>query len=154
MVRIESRRSKTSLKDGEARTVVSLHHFLCLPYSMRAGISTTLLNQEERMKRIVSTLLSITFVLALGITVSAQQTPSVDRREHRQQRRINQGVRSGSLSGREAARMERQQARTRRLEAKAKADGKVTRRERARLQHRENRTSRRIYRQKHDRNRR
>src|SRR6185369_3518951 len=121
---------------------------------MRAANSNNLLDQEERMKRIVSTLLSIMFVLALGISVSAQQTPSVDRREHRQQRRIQQGVKSGSLSRREAARMERQQARTRRLEAKAKADGKVTRRERARLQHRENRTSRRIYRQKHDRNRR
>jgi hypothetical protein len=106
------------------------------------------------MKRIVSTLLSIMFVLALGLPVWAQQTPGVDRREHRQQRRIHQGVKSGSLSRREAARMERQQAHTRRLEAKAKADGTVTRRERARLQHRENRTSRHIYRQKHDRNRR
>jgi hypothetical protein len=103
------------------------------------------------MKRIVSILLSVMFVLALGITVPAQTTPSVDRREHRQQRRIHQGVRSGSLTRREAARMERQQARTRRLEAKAKSDGKVTARERARLQHRENRTSRHIYRQKHDR---
>ena len=154
-VRIECRRSKTNLNDGEARTLCfALHHFLCLPYSMRAAISNNPLDQEEQMQRIVSTLLSITFVLALGITVSAQQTPGVDRREHRQQRRIHQGVKSGSLSRREAARMERQQARTRRLEAKAKADGKVTRRERARLQHRENRTSRRIYRQKHDRNRR
>jgi len=103
------------------------------------------------MKRVVSIMVSIMFVLALGITVSAQQTPSVDRREHRQQRRIHQGVRSGSLNRREAARLESQQARTRRLEAKAKSDGRVTRRERARLQHRENRTSRHIYRQKHDR---
>lgn len=102
------------------------------------------------MKRIVSILLSSVFVLALGISVSAQKTPSVDRREHRQQRRINQGVKSGELTKREAARMEAQQARTNRLEAKAKSDGKVTVKERARLQHRENKTSRRIYRQKHD----
>ena len=106
------------------------------------------------MKRVVSILLAITFVVALGISASAQQTPSVDRREYRQQRRIRQGVRSGRLSRREAARLERQQARTRRLEARAKSDGVVTRRERARLQRRENRTSRHIYRQKHDRNRR
>jgi hypothetical protein len=103
------------------------------------------------MKRIVSILLSAMFVLALGISVSAQRTPSVDRREHRQQRRIHQGVKSGELTRREAARMERQQARTRRIERRAKADGTVTAKERARLQHRENRTSRRIYRQKHDR---
>jgi hypothetical protein len=102
------------------------------------------------MKRIVSILLSAMFVLALGISVSAQKTPSVDRREHRQQRRIHQGVKSGSLTRREAARMEAQQARTRRMERRAKADGTVTAKERARLQHRGNRTSRRIYRQKHD----
>jgi len=102
------------------------------------------------MKRIVSILLSVMFVLALGVTVSAQRTPSVDRREHRQQRRVRHGVRSGSLTRREAARLEAQQARTRRLEAKAKSDGTVTRRERARLQRRENRTSRHIYRQKRD----
>jgi hypothetical protein len=106
------------------------------------------------MKKFVSILLSVMFVLALGIIVSAQTTPSVDRRERRQQRRIHQGVRSGSLTRREAARMERQQARTRRIERRAKADGTVTRKERARLQHRENRTSRRIYRQKHDAQRR
>jgi len=102
------------------------------------------------MKRIVSILLSMMFVLAVGISVSAQKTPSVDRREHRQQRRIKQGVKSGELNRREAARLETQQARTRRLEARAKSDGKVTVKERARLQHRENKTSRRIYRQKHD----
>jgi len=103
------------------------------------------------MKRIVSILLSAMFVLALGISVSAQRTPSVDRREHRQRGRIHQGVKSGSLTRREAARMERQQGRTRRVERRAKADGTVTARERDRLQHRENKTSRRIYRQKHDR---
>src|SRR5258707_14641186 len=112
--------------------------FYACPIVCGQQFPTTLLDQEEQMQRIVSTLLSMMFVLALGITGSAQQTPGVDRREHRQQRRIHQGVKSGSLSRREAARMERQQARTRRLEAKAKADGKGTRRQRARLQHREN----------------
>ena len=106
------------------------------------------------MKRIVSILLSVIFVLALGATALAQKTPSIDNREHRQQQRIRHGVRRGSLTGREARRLERQQARTRALEAKAKSDGRVTARERARLQRRENRTSRHIYRQKHDRQRR
>jgi len=103
------------------------------------------------MKRTFGILLLVSFVLALGAGALAQSTPSVDRREHRQQRRIRHGVRSGSLTRREAARLERQQARTRAAEARAKADGKVTARERVRLQRRENRTSRRIYRQKHDR---
>ena len=102
------------------------------------------------MKKLVGILLSVTFVLGLGLTGFAQQTPSVDRREKRQQKRIKHGVNNGSLTKREAVRMEKQQARTHKMEAKAKSDGKVTRKERARLQHRENKTSRHIYKQKHD----
>ena len=107
------------------------------------------------MKRLVTILLVTAFVLSVGIPAIAQTgTPSINNRERRQQRRIRHGVRSGSLTRREAARMERQQARTHRLEARAKSDGKVTATERARLQARENRTSRHIYRQKHDAQRR
>lgn len=107
------------------------------------------------MKNFVSILLSAAFLLGMSISASAQtNTPSINNREHRQQRRIRQGVHSGSLTRREAARMERQQARTHRIEARAKSDGKVTARERARIQARENRTSRHIYRQKHDAQRR
>src|SRR4030095_5742922 len=103
------------------------------------------------MKRVVGIMLLVTFVVTLGATALAQTTPSVDRREHRQQKRIRHGVKSGSLTKREAYKLERQQAKTRALEAKAKSDGRVTARERARLQRHENRTSRHIYRQKHDR---
>jgi hypothetical protein len=106
------------------------------------------------MKRIFSVALSVVFVIGLVLSVSAQTTPGIDRREHRQQQRIRRGVRRGSLTRREAARLEHQQRRTRRLEARAKSDGKVTARERAQLQRRENRTSRHIYRQKHDAQRR
>lgn len=102
------------------------------------------------MKRFVSILLLVIFVLGIGLSAMAQKTPVVDNRERRQQRRIHQGVKSGSLTTREAARMEKQQLKTHRLEAKAKSDGVVTHKERARLQHRENKTSRHIYRQKHD----
>src|ERR1041384_6826868 len=89
------------------------------------------------MNRFVCILLSITFVLAIAVSGFAQQTPSADNRERRQQRRINRGVKSGTLTKREAARMEHQQARTKRREAKANSDGVVTRRERARFQPRE-----------------
>lgn len=79
-----------------------------------------------------------------------QQTPGVDRRERRQSRRIKQGVRSGSLTRREARNIAAQQARIRRHERRAKSDGVVTARERASLQRRENRASRNIYRKKHN----
>ena len=103
------------------------------------------------MKRIISGILTMVFVLGLSVASMAQNsTPRVDRRERRQQTRIRRGVRSGQLNKREARRLEHQEARTERQEAAAKADGKVTRRERRHLNRRENRTSRRIYRQKHD----
>jgi uncharacterized membrane protein YebE (DUF533 family) len=104
------------------------------------------------MQKIVSVILTTVFVFGLSAAVFAQSTntPRVDRREHRQQRRIRQGVRSGELTHREASRLRRQERVTRRQEAAAKADGKVTKRERRHLNRRENRTSRHIYRQKHD----
>ena len=104
------------------------------------------------MKKIVSVILTTVFALGLSIAAFAQSTntPRVDRRERNQQRRIRQGVRSGELTKREAHRLRRQERVTRAEERAAKADGKVTKRERRHLNRRENRTSRRIYRQKHD----
>jgi len=78
------------------------------------------------------------------------RTPVVNRREHRQQRRIQQGVRSGELTPQETRRLERQQAKIRHDEARAKSDGTVTPQERRRLNRELNRSSRDIYRQKHD----
>jgi hypothetical protein len=94
-------------------------------------------------------------MLTVGAAVSAEayggrRTPGVDRREHRQQRRIVQGVRSGELTGRETLRLERGEWDIRRDERHAKSDGQVTARERAHLQRELNRESRHIYRAKHD----
>ena len=77
-------------------------------------------------------------------------TPRVDRREVRQQARIQQGIRSGELTRGEARRLERGQARVDRMECRAKADGRVTLRERERLAHAQNVQSRRIHRLKHN----
>lgn len=89
-------------------------------------------------------------LFATGVSLSQDKTPRVDRREARQQKRIEQGVKSGELTPREAGRLEAREAKIQADEAKAKADGKVTKAERAKLQREQNRTSRRIYRQKHD----
>lgn len=77
-------------------------------------------------------------------------TPGVDQRQANQERRIDQGVASGSLTPREARRLERGQRRVDNMENRAKADGVVTRQERARLHHAQDHQSARIYRQKHD----
>jgi preprotein translocase subunit SecG len=102
----------------------------CLYYA--GGIfDDPLENSGEKMKRLVSILVLVMFVFALGLSALAQKTPSVDNRERRQQKRIHRGVKSGSLTKREAARLEKQQIKTHKMEAKAKSDGKVTVRERA-----------------------
>ena len=80
-------------------------------------------------------------------------TPGIDQRQANQQKRIDQGVQSGQLNQREAARLEKGQERVQKMEDKAKADGVVTKKERARLQHAENKQSRHIAREKHDRQR-
>ena len=102
------------------------------------------------MKR--KSILAIAVLAAFALPLSAQtNTPNIDQRQANQQKRIDQGVQSGSLTAREAARLEKGQERIANMEAKAKADGTVTPRERARLQKAENVESRRIANQKHDR---
>ncbi len=76
--------------------------------------------------------------------------PVVQQREANQQQRIEQGVRSGQLTPREAGRLEAQQARIQQSEARMKADGNLTPRERAKLTREQNRASRNIYRKKHN----
>lgn len=91
-------------------------------------------------------------VVVLPTLAFAQaNTPGIDQRQSNQERRIDQGVASGSLTQREANRLERGQQRVDNMENRAKADGVVTRQERARMQHAQNVQSDRIARQKHDR---
>lgn len=98
-----------------------------------------------------------TLIAAAGVAVafsaSAQTaTPNIDQRQANQQARIEQGKATGTLSKREAARMEAGQAKVQGMKQAAAADGKVTRAERKAIQKEQNKQSRRIYRQKHDGN--
>ena len=96
--------------------------------------------------------LLVTVLAAIALPVMAQtNTPNIDQRQANQQQRIDQGVKSGELTGKEAARLEKGQERVQAMEDKAKADGKVTRKERVRLQQAESKQSKKIYHEKHDR---
>ena len=107
-------------------------------------------HDEQRMKR-TSTLL-VAVLAAFALPVLAQtNTPNIDQRQANQQQRIDQGVKSGQLTGKEAARLEKGQEHVQKLEDKAKADGKVTAKERARIQKAQDGQSRKIAREKHDR---
>ena len=94
-------------------------------------------------------------ILALGLagsTLAADAaTPTIHRHRVHQQQRIQQGVRSGSLTPREAARLERGQRHVAREVRQAHADGVVTARERARILKAQKVQSRHIYRAKHNR---
>lgn len=89
-------------------------------------------------------------LITLPALAQTSSTARIDQRQENQQRRIDSGVQSGALTGREAARLEKGQMRVQRLEDKAAADGKVTARERARIEHAQDKQSRHIARQKHD----
>jgi len=101
---------------------------------------------------------SLIIVLALSAVTAAfaqastdpTATPRIDKREARQQKRIDQGVASGQLTPKETARLEAQQGRIDAAETKAKSDGVVTAKEKAGLTRRQNKASRNIHRQKHD----
>lgn len=97
-------------------------------------------------------LITAAAIVAVALPALAQtsSTPRVDRRQANQERRIEQGEKSGALNRREAARLEKGQAHVQKMEDKAAADGKVTAKERVRMEKAQDRHSRRIYRQKHD----
>jgi len=90
--------------------------------------------------------------MLLPLAAQARPNHGVDARQHRQQERIGQGLRTGQLTTHEAIQLERREARLRRQERWMHHTGHhLSWRERARLQREENRLSYGIYRQKHDR---
>lgn len=83
-------------------------------------------------------------------SASSQRMQADVARNVAQEKRINQGVRSGELTKHEAARLERGQAKVAHKEARAGRNGHVNAVEQARVQRAENKQSHRIHRQKHD----
>jgi hypothetical protein len=75
---------------------------------------------------------------------------SINDLEHREQLRIQQGIRNGDLTRTEARRLEAEQARIRINERFDRMNGRLTPRERERLNWELRHASRDIHRQKHD----
>jgi len=90
---------------------------------------------------------------AYAQTQDPAATPGIDKRQQVQQKRIDKGVASGQLIGKEATRLERHQRHIQKMESAAKADGTVTKNERERIHHAQDRGSRHIRHEKHDRQR-
>jgi hypothetical protein len=88
---------------------------------------------------------------SLLATVALAQTTAVPvRRDVNQERRIDQGLQSGTLSSREAARLERGEARIDGVEARDLRDGPLTPREQGQINRMQNAESRAIYEDKHN----
>lgn len=88
---------------------------------------------------------------AVALPVAAQtSTPRVDARQANQEARIQQGVATGELTSKEAAKLEKGQAKVQAREDKAKSDGVVTQKERAKLAKAQDKQSKKIHKQKHD----
>lgn len=101
------------------------------------------------MKSLKLTTLAVSLLIA-GSVLAQTATPVVTQRQENQKERISQGVKSGELTKREAAKLRAEQRAIQAEKRMAKTDGTVTPAERAKLQRDQNRASRDIYRQKHD----
>jgi hypothetical protein len=95
---------------------------------------------------------TLTFALgALLASGALAQTAGVEvQRNVDQQQRIEQGLQSGQLNTREAAKLESGEARINRMESNALKDGTLSPAEKARIGRAQNAESAAIYRQKHD----
>ncbi len=89
-------------------------------------------------------------LVALPAAAQTDSTKRIDKRQERQETRIEKGTQSGQLTKKEAARLEKGQARVQKMEDKAVADGKVTKKEKARIEKAQDRQSRNIHRERHD----
>lgn len=95
---------------------------------------------------------AIMVVMCAGIAAAgAINDPGINKRQWRQERRIEQGLASGQLTRWEARTLGREQMRIRRMEARMKSDGCLSARERLRLHRRLDSADRDIRRMKHNR---
>ena len=115
--------------------------------------SLSIVNPKVILMMKIQTLITALALTAGGVVFAqtpTPATPNLDKREARQQKRIDQGVASGQLTARETNRLDKREAKLAADEAAAKSDGKVTRAERHKLQREADRDSLAIHRQKHD----
>jgi hypothetical protein len=99
-------------------------------------------------QKIIAACVLLTSLGLTKISLADINTPRIDQRQENQERRIEQGVASGTLTEHEANHLQNQQDRIGRLETNAKADGIVTRSENTRLTHKQNKADRAITRKK------
>ncbi len=98
-------------------------------------------------KKLMGTALSA--LMLVSVAGSAMAAPW-NHRDHQQQYQINQGVRSGQLTHREAINLRRNEHHINQYERAARRDGHISTAEARRIHKMENRQSHKIYQEKHD----
>ena len=96
------------------------------------------------------TFVAALFATAFAAPVLAQTTGAEVQRDVNQQQRIEQGLKSGQLTTKEAGKLESGASKVEKMQSNAERNGSVSPREQARIQAAQNRESRAINRQKHD----
>jgi hypothetical protein len=94
--------------------------------------------------------ISVATVLMASALYAGTDDPRIQQREQNQEKRIDQGVKSGELTPGEAGRLERQQTKIKQDEARMKSDGKLTKKERRKLTKEQNKASKNIAKKKHN----
>lgn len=93
-------------------------------------------------------------VLAVGLlfsaSVFAQNAATETQRDTNQQNRVEQGLKSGQLTTKEAGTLERDEQHIDRTQARDMKNGSLSAQEKAQIQHEQNQASRQIYRDKHN----
>ena len=87
---------------------------------------------------------------AIATAADAQNTADTIKRNVNQQNRIEDGLKSGQLTTKEAGKLEREESHIHKMEANALKDGKMTDAEKQRIERAENKTSRDIARDKNN----
>ena len=106
----------------------------------------------KNCNRITNTLAALCGVAMVSTALAAERPhdPGVNARQHAQQGRIQQGVRSGELTPDETKSLKEETKALRQEERAYKSDGKLSVAERKDLHQDANKLSRDIYREKHD----
>jgi hypothetical protein len=110
-------------------------------------VTLTDFTEENMNKKLWTAILGA--AVCAGMLTGTASAATINQRQHREQARIRQGVRSGELTRQETKRLELEQRRIQLQEQLARRNG-LTAKERLRLQMELDKANRDIYKQKHD----
>lgn len=95
-------------------------------------------------------LMGLTMVVFCATGFSQTTKKQVNKRQVVQGKKINQGVKSGELTKKEAVQLKAQQRNINQTKKAAKADGVVTPKEKAIIKHKQNKAAKNIAKKKHN----